>query len=87
MRLRTVKGTGAEARRVSVSFLLLESACFRRVDSCRTVICEEGEKMGYWECSDGIICNIIFTGFSLLVCEAYLSLFMADCEVLAAAVG
>ena len=43
VKLRTVKGTGAEARRVSVSFLLLESACFRRVDSCRTVICPDIE--------------------------------------------
>lgn len=44
MRLRTVKGTGAEARRVSVNFLLLESACFRRVDSCSTVICKQERK-------------------------------------------
>ena len=36
--VRTVKGTWAVARRVRVSFLLLESACFRRADSWRTVI-------------------------------------------------
>lgn len=51
MRLSTVKGTGAEARRVRVSFLLLESACFRRAESWRTVICQ------------GIITNLFSTLF------------------------
>lgn len=41
---RTVNGTWAVARRVRVSFLLLESACFRSADSWRTVIWEDNFK-------------------------------------------